>query len=268
MEVERICSSCKTLRVNQDLETCSTLNQELAIFESFLCSKCNLVLKSKYSKSYSDSATKNLLNIPKQAIYFHTNDDILNIGSQNETNDTIFQSKTVLVVGSGSIKRMHVLQSILKFKFKKIVYLCREKNWAFEYFDDLIHAEHEDIAEKEETLAKVKDYMNKNYLTFDAILTYDDLSVLMTSYLASHFNLPSLPFDFSTTIRNKYEMRKISKRLGISAPNFFLLKSNKRRAFLDKIKSGARKAIQSENGEAIRFPVIAKNPLGLGKGLY
>jgi hypothetical protein len=268
MEVSHICSSCNTLVINEDLGAYAI--QELSIFDNLLCSKCNLVIKSKYCDGNISEVSNDseYLNLPKKSIFFHTNDEVLNEEAENLSKDDIFKDKSVLFIGCGSIKRMPVLQSILNFEFKKIVYLCREKSWARDFFDDLILAEHENIAEKETTLAKVKEYMINNNFTFDAILTYDDMSVLMASYLANHFNLPSIPFDFSMKIRNKYELRKMSKQLGISVPKFCLIKSKERQTFLDEIKNEAYKLLLTENGEAIQFPVIAKNPHGLGKGLF
>jgi hypothetical protein len=210
-----------------------------------------------------------LVDFPKQTIYIHLDDQTLNVFEPDKSTPTIndYSDKNVLLIGCGAHKRVIVLQNILKHKFNKIVCLTREKEWGLEYFDDWIIAENDDISQKEDTLRKVQEYMSVNKIEFHAIFTHYDYSVPMTSYLADHFKLPTVPFDVSCSIKNKYEMRRICMAQGISTPNFCLIKSEMRKQLVEGIRTNKIPTINSEKGGQIVFPLIVKNPNGVAKGM-
>ena len=269
MEARIVCNNCAKFEFNDDLS--DDLIDADSIFNNNLCPKCTLVIKSHFNgqlKTDSNSKDSGFVKLPKKSIYFHVSDNLLNIVQQSDTSKEAnakckYGTKNVLLIGCGGIKRMNVLQNLLKFKFNRLVYLCSEKKWAFDFFDDLIYAEHENINEKEATLGKVKEYMKLNNIKFDAIFTYDDLSIMMASYLANYFNLPAIPFEVCRRTRNKYELRKLSTELGISAPKYFMIKSADRKSFIEKIKNSKLCDLQSEYRELMSFPLICKNPTGV-----
>ena len=99
--------------------------------------------------------------------------------------------------------------------------------------------------------------MSNNNITFDAILTYDDLCVLITSYLISELNYKGIPFGFVEIIKNKYEFRSLCSKLNINHPNFFLIKSSERTNIINSLNIDF-------NG--CNFPLIVKNTYGVSKG--
>jgi hypothetical protein len=198
------------------------------------------------------------------------NEETLNVlkQSDHDANKNNYSDKNVLLIACGTYKRMIVLQSLLNHKFNKIVCLSRDKEWGMEFFDDWITAEYECMSEKEATLSKVEEYMRANQIEFHAIFTHYDYSVEMTSYLAEHFNLPTIPLDVCSRIKNKYEMRKACMSLNISTPHFFGIKAEERARFVEAIKRNEVLSLRSEKGGSFGFPLIVKNPNGVSKGFY
>ena len=149
--------------------------------------------------------------------------------------------------------------------FKRFVYLTNSQNWASEYFDDIIIAEHENVELKSETLDKVKDFMLNQSIKFDAVITYDDYCVQITSFVAESLNLTCIPFSIIESIKNKYEFRKLCKNIGIASPNFFSINASEKEAYLTSTKDGDAVG----NGDCMcKFPLVVKNPYGCGKGSY
>lgn len=194
-----------------------------------VCSNClNKVECLECSDLVNDLA--NYVNIPPKSAYFHLNEKILYDKSDHEYSD-----KNILLVGCGSIKRTSVLRSLKLLSFNKFICLAKTKmNWTVNFFDDWILADHEDINQKEATLKAVEQYQHKNNIKFDAVLTYDDYCVLVTSYITSNLNLVGIPFDFIEKIRNKYSFRSHCSDLKINCPKFYLIKSNERKSFLNR----------------------------------
>lgn len=275
MEIQKLCVKC-----NHNFKTNLIIDSDN---DSKLCSDCILVIKSFYTKNNSDkNVTCQSLDkynkLTKQSVYFHLNDQLLDESpsskstNSKEINKNKNANKNVLLVGCGSLKRMPILESIKKLNFKRLVCLCNQKTWAYNYFDDWINAEHEDISKKENTLKVVKDYMNDNNLKFDAILTYDDYCTLVASFLANSFDLPSIPFEFVKTIKNKYEFRKLCAELKINHPQFFLIKSENRHEYINAYRNNSKiflskfgRSFSTMDEISINLPVIVKNPCGAGK---
>ena len=195
------------------------------------------------------------VKFPPNSVFFHLNENIL---YENSNQNEIYKEKSILLIGTGSIKRISVLKSLRLLSFKHFVCLTRIKeSWTENFFDDWIIADHEDINNKENTLNSVKNYMSNNNITFDAILTYDDLCVLITSYLISELNYKGIPFGFVEIIKNKYEFRSLCSKLNINHPNFFLIKSSERTNIINSLNIDF-------NG--CNFPLIVKNTYGVSKG--
>ncbi len=195
--------------------------------------------------------------------YFHSNQEILE--NEKFTHEKI--DKNVLLFGCGYIiRRMSVLKIITQYEFNRIVCVSRDRAWGFEFFDDWIYAEHEDVNYKEETLQKIIEYTEKHNIKFDAIFTYDDFSALITSYVANYFKLPSIPFEVALTMKNKFKMRKWCSENGVSCPKFRLIECDQREYFTKQISNGEIQEINAINGGLIAFPLIVKNVNGCGKG--
>ena len=198
-------------------------------------------------------------DLPKDCVYANAIDCLKNAGNSNG----IYSDKTILLVGSGAFKRLHTLLSLKSLNFKRLVYLTNSLNWASEYFNDIIIAEHENVELKSETLDKIKDFMRKNSIKFDAVITYDDYCVQITSFVAESLNLSCIPYSIIESIKNKYEFRKLCKKIGIVSPNFFSINSSQREAYLTSTKDGDAVG----NGDCTcKFPIVVKNPYGCGKG--
>jgi hypothetical protein len=216
----------------------------------------------------SDSNEKDeWFNEPTQHVLFHLNEQELNIynPSQKETDYENYKDKNVLFIGHGALKRIVVLQTLKKYKLKRLVCLARAESWALPFFNDWIRAEEADLARKDDTLTAVENYTKLNNIKFDAIFTFNEDCTPMTSYLANHYQLASIPFDVCTRIKNKYEMRKMCRELQINTPKFLHIKSSERQAFVDAIRANHDQDLVAEDGEVLAFPVVAKNPIGAGK---
>lgn len=197
------------------------------------------------------------MNLNNKGVFFHQNKSILN------DDYGYFIDKTVLVIGCGSIKRYHVLKSLKNLNFKKMICLCKEKTWAFDYFDDWILADHENLTQIEDTLDKLVKYEKENHLKFNAVFTYDDYSILVASYLANHFKLPSIPFELAKIIKDKFEFRKLCEKKGIFVPKFCLIRANEIGSLI-KTHNDVFSSICLKESK-IKFPVIVKNSKGSGK---
>lgn len=225
---------------------CKSNNNE----ECFKCSKLSL-------------NKKGVVSLPQKSVFFHMNHQILYDKPENYD----YSEKSILLVGCGSIKRTSVLESLKQLGFKRIVCLARARlNWAEVFFDDWILAEHEDLFFKELTLAAVEAYMSKKNFKFDAILTFDDYSVLVNSYIISQLKgYIGIPYEFVEKIKNKYQFRTLCRELGINCPNFFLIESNERKNFCNKLADNPEVILKDDR--PWNLPIIVKNALGSGKGI-
>jgi hypothetical protein len=202
----------------------------------FKCENCvKIVTSYRTINENSNDSTNNLHSLPKKTVFFHLNEDI--IDDDSRFNDLLrYSHKNVLIIGCGSVKRSMVLMSLKKFKFKRLVNLIRKQSWTNDFFDDIIYSEHEDIEKKEETLKIIENYMNENDCIFDAIFTFDDYSVLLTSYITTQLGYPGIPYDICKSIKDKHKFRELSFQLGITCPNFNFLTHNYRKDHLEKIE--------------------------------
>ena len=207
------------------------------------------------------------LHLPKNTSYFHENKNYLEV----ETNSKeIFKNANILIIGCNIIRRLPSLLRMKNLGFKKFVGLMDEKVWAYEFFDDVILAEHKNVDFKEDTLQKVKDYMKIHSIKFDGILTFTCSCTQMTAFLQEKLNLPGISYELVKNIKNKHQFRTICFDLGIKTPDFFLICSSDRQAYLNehfKNENDSNIIKDFANIKSISLPVIVKNPIGVGKGL-
>lgn len=246
MEIEKICNKF----------TCNLTK----------CAECKIVVKSYYQNENANDSFENsndFLEIPSQSTYFHLNDELL---TNKNSDKSFYRDKNILLIGCGSIKRMSVLRSIRELGLNKLVCLCRNKEWAFNYVDEWIYAEHEDLSKIDQTLEAVESYILKEKIKFDAIITYDDYCTLVTFYLANKFNLPSIPIELAKKIKNKFKFRQLCDQLGIFCPGYFLIESSLRQNYINRLRFTEFNWLNSlDNQNKLNYPVIVKNPVGAGK---
>lgn len=289
----------KTDVVKSECNTCCFEDKRIenVLIHKCKCHKndcsCKSIVKTYYNKKGKLAGhfkKIEYINLSDQSVYFHLNEELLHdfsnwMGTRRSnkllehrftttaTNDDedYYKDKNLLLIGCGSIKRLPVLLSIKKLPLNRLVCLASSKQWAFEYIDEWIMAEHENIEQRDEAVNAIDLYMKENNVKFDAIITYDDLCTMQTSYLSEHYNLPGIPFDISKRIKNKFEFRCLSKKLNINHPHFFQIKSNERNDYINMIKKNQDDELSSikciKTEDYCKFPLIIKNTYGVGKGI-
>jgi len=175
-----------------------------------------------------------------------------------------------LLIGASGVHRQKLIKNIKSFSFNRFVLLNSTETMFDEYFDDVILAEHENMSSKEETLRVVIRYMTVNQLKFNAVFTYDEDFVMMTSYLATELKLPGIPFSLITKIKNKSDFRNLCSDLEITCPRHFVIKSSLKSAYSEQLSSFVdfkNNSVMSPDNKSFCFlPVIVKDSFGRGKG--
>jgi len=280
----------KPLENNQS-EACSVSHPLKTILSSSIAEKAAPAARDENGNGNDDNDNDDEFTLlPKNVVFSHFNEDLLYAKGQNHQRNcksnghgngngkilasssssssssaqSSYESKSVLLVGCGSIKRYTVLLSLRNLPgIRHLACLSREKPWANSCFDGWIQADHEDVSQRETTIQRVDTYVQANNLNkFDAILTYDDYCCMVTSSLTNHYQLPGIPLATSQIIQNKFEFRNLCRRLGINHPAYFLVHSADRK----KLAMLNHELIHEkviENGCA--FPLILKFPFGAGK---
>lgn len=268
MLVKHICPDCIwSSKKRIDINDANLLDESSFIDSSInLCQKCKLLIKTVYLEESDPKrifTEKDLVTLPKQSLFFHLNKKVL----YNESPANDYTKKNVLIVGCGGIHRQKLIKNLKSLSFNRLVCLENRNTWAFGYFDGWISADSERITEEENSLQAVKDYMRINDIKFDAIITYDDYSVAMTSYLTTNLDLPGIPYELICQIKDKHAFRKLCLDLKIASPNFFVIKSFARSSYLNQFNYLNKSIITSLLDEnECKLPVIVKNSYGSGKG--
>ncbi|MBI3619719.1 ATP-grasp domain-containing protein [Candidatus Roizmanbacteria bacterium] len=137
--------------------------------------------------------------------------------------DTI-QSKTILVVNTGSLKKKFTLQRLKKLGVKTVV-LNKEKNWAQPYADHWILA---DTYDHKEAIEAVELFIKNNpSVHLDGALTFWEDNVLLTSKIIDKFNWIGIPYHLAKKARNKFLFREFCKNNGITSPQHMLIRNEK-----------------------------------------
>lgn len=163
---------------------------------------------------------------------------------QNTLNDSQLQGKTLLLVGTGTIKKKHVLQKLSKMPIK-IIALNKEKNWAKDYVDEWILA---DNSNHIEAMHALKEYFRKhpNKKIDGAFTTWED-DVLLCSKICDKYGFVGIPLSISKKVRNKYAFREFCSENGIPFPKNKLIQSD------DDIKFVLKN---------LKFPLVVKPTYG------
>jgi hypothetical protein len=278
-----------------------------SITSKLSCPECRLIFKSytlrnfKQNKNNADSSIdlnedeSEFFTLPNKSFYFHLNNQELfekklnrnvclngdgdsgggggggcDLNASDSLSKKSYSDMNVLLVNSGLIQQLPFVKCLKTLSFARLICLCRSRTWAFDYFDDWILAEHENIEEKEASLNAVKEYTKKRGIKLNAVIAYEDSSIRMASFIANNLNLPSIPYDVISKCKNKAEFRKYCYSLGINSPKFAIVASTQRLELLKKLN----KLNNNNNNNNIiinscfdlKFPVIVKNTYGVGKG--
>jgi len=265
MLIKKLCPDCEKSS-NKKIDFTKDSDQNLiSKVMRVKCQKCHLLIKTTHQLKAKNIGLTSI-ELPEQSVYFHLNKELLYKDSSKES----YSDKNFLLIGTSGVHRQKLIKNIKSFSFNRLVLLNSTITMFDEYFDDVILAEHEDLSSKEETLRVVVRYMKVNQLKFNAVFTYDEDFVMMTSYLATELKLPGIPFSLITRIKNKSEFRKLCSDLEITCPKHFLIESSLKSAYSEQLGCFVdfeNNSVMSPDNKRFCFlPVIVKDSFGRGKG--
>jgi hypothetical protein len=225
------------------------------------------------SKTEEIKPVEYVLDLKEGEKFFYLNDKLL----ENPAYETDkYSDRAVLIICSTATGNTNCLKPVKHLNHCYTINLASSKCWSEDFFDDFILAEDKDLNQKEETLNKIKDFMQEKNIRFDGLINVADESVQMTAFLAEHLDCLGIPFEVAQRIQNKYEFRQYSEQLGIVTPRYRLLKSNERSrhvAFLGLSQSLEIKPMDEFEKHlmvmltGLNSAFILKNPIGCGKGI-
>jgi carbamoylphosphate synthase large subunit len=225
-----------------------------------LCESCNLVYESNYSPN-SKIIGSEQLNLTGKSNYYHLNNEIM----LNEDDSSILKGKNLLLVGTGYISKFNIVK-MMRNQLNRVICVSPTKTWAYPFVDHWILAEDKNVQQKEETLRRVLEFVEKEQVKLDGIMNYYDECCMMTFYLADKLNLTNIPLEIGNQLKNKHEFRRRCSELKIPCPNNFIIKSNQREAFLRNLDTNDPTRIASAEAQPFcSFPLIVKNPFGFVK---
>lgn len=136
-----------------------------------------------------------------------------------------YQDKTLLLIGTGGIKRRPVLETLRALGLRRLIVLHDEPNWAVPYADDWITAPSAGTGEA--ALTALSAFLDAHpALRLDGVYTYDEYCVITAARLAEALNLPGVSYQAALQTRDKYAMRNICRAHGLPAPGFLRIRSN------------------------------------------
>ena len=124
------------------------------------------------------------------------------------------KGKTILLVLCGSPSRRTVLESIHATQVR-IVCVNPTVAWASDLVYEWIVAPCDD---RSASLAIVREYVKRTYMTFDGIMCYDEFGLALAAILAKNLGLSFLSPDTVEKTRDKYIFRKICAEHGLPSP--------------------------------------------------
>ncbi|GAK51240.1 hypothetical protein U14_02483 [Candidatus Moduliflexus flocculans] len=136
-----------------------------------------------------------------------------------------YQDKTLLLIGTGGIKRRPVLETLRAFGLRRLIVLHDAPNWAAPYADDWIAAPSAGTGEA--ALTALSAFLDAHpALRLDGVYTYDEYCVITTARVAEALNLPGVSYQAALRTRDKYAMRDACRAYGLPAPGFLRIRSN------------------------------------------
>ena len=159
-------------------------------------------------------------------------------------NSSFLESKTLLLINTGSIKKRFILQKLKKIGIQIIV-VHKEKNWASPYVKDWILA---DTYNHTEVIQSIHHYLiHHKEIHFDGVITFWEDDVILQSKICEEFNLIGNSVETATNTRDKLVMQDIFQRTRQNAILQILLQK----------KEDLKIAI-----DTIGFPAVIKPVLG------
>jgi hypothetical protein len=240
-------------------------------------SKCSNLVRHEFDNKLGSNC---FLSLKPKETYFYQRDELI---AKKNLPDDFYIDKTILMIGSSGVGNPIGLRATANYQFKYKVNLTDNKSWS-EYFDDTILIEDIDMSQKEKILDILIVYMKEKNIEFDAVITFYENKVQITSYLASELGCLGVPLEVSKMIQDKHEFRKYSDRLGIVTPEYNQVKSDQRSKQIDLIETYLdSKSEAGEDGNLTNYesdnhyvkqivqcdlPFIVKNTHGCGKGIF
>lgn len=129
----------------------------------------------------------------------------------------MWQSKTILILNSGTTRRRFVFETAKRLGLKTVV-LNDRTNWASRFADDFIVADNYNHAK---VLNLLRAYLPKHKI--DAVVTFEEDDVELLAKVCQEFNFIGNSQQTATWTRNKYTMRQQLASAQISQPRFALV---------------------------------------------
>lgn len=134
-----------------------------------------------------------------------------------------YQDKTLLLIGTGGIKRRPVLETLRGFGLRRLLILHDEPNWAAPYADAWISAP--SAGNGDAALTALSAFLAAQpALRPDGVYTYDEYGVVTAARLAEALNLPGVPCQVALRTRDKYAMRDVCRANGLPAPGILRIR--------------------------------------------
>lgn len=215
-----------------------------------------------------------LIDINDDELYIHINNNLLFNNSS-----PLYKEKNLLIVGLGTVEKIPLLYYLKSLNFNKLICLTNSdlinNNIYKNIFDDIIISDEKDLKNSDKTF----DLINNYHLKFDAIISYEDVSSLMSFFLSSKFNLINTDFEKSIPLKNKFEFRNICYKNKIICPDYFLLEYNNINKYLNKYEKLYQvminnkfkdeglfeKSNKTNNYYSFKYPLIIKPIFGSDK---
>jgi hypothetical protein len=189
----------------------------------------------------------------------------------------IYRKEAILILCSSVADNTNYIKRAKEMNYGYIVNLTSTKCWAEEFVDDFIFAEDRDLSKKDETLVKIKCFMETKRIKFDAVIGLGDPVVEMAAYLAEELGCLGTPLNVAQTIQNKYTFRQYCNGLGIATSKYALVKSNDRLKHIDMLNSLLAKCVVDNSLRDdfnhinllnnVDLPFVIKNVSGSRKGI-
>ena len=125
-----------------------------------------------------------------------------------------YAGKRLLLVGTGGVKRLHVLQALRALGLDEIICLNDTVNWAAPLVDRWIEAD--PVKPSAATLRRVK----RQAQGIDGVLTWDDYSVELAAAIAQELGRVGIPPEAAAAAKNKAEFRRVCTERGLPAPRY------------------------------------------------
>ncbi len=156
-----------------------------------------------------------MANTPEQPRALHGN------AARSEIGRAAYRERTLLLVGTGGVKRRAVLQALRALGLARIVCLHDEPNWAAPYVDDWILGD--SVRPATETFAAVEAYFARHGFQPHGVLTYDEYSVVAAAHLAAHLGCIGIAPGAAEIAKHKHRFRTFCRERGLPSPRAALL---------------------------------------------